>query len=190
MGQRTGEQAQCRSAANRQLTRRQALTGIGAAVMGAIAGCGGLSNDQPDELEYTVLHQTPTYVADDVALAVPDEIPAVSARNNADLLVLPGDTDASPEQAVDWLAADRTVALVGTTAESTWIGWVRSDAYADTFDDQGVADSEPDPQLLVAAAVGLRVPTYRHSWGNPPSDRDILEALDETLADVETRAPQ
>lgn len=190
MGQQTAERAQCRSDVNRQLTRRQALAGTGAAVVGAVAGCSGLGDDQPAELEYTILYQTPAYVADGVDLSVPEEIPTVSATNNAALLVLPGDTDATPAQAVDWLAADRTIALVGTTAESTWIDWVGSNAYADTFEDKGVADSEPDPHLLVGAAVGLRVPTFRHSWGNPPSDRDILEALDETLADIETRTPQ
>lgn len=175
----------------RRLTRRQVLAGAGIAAIGAVAGCSGVGgDDSPEEQEYTTLYQTPVYVADGVELAFPDEVPIVDAPINADLLVLPGNTDVEAEQAVDWLAADRAIALFGDAAEGTWISWVRSDAYSDTFDDQGVADGEPDPQLLVGAAVGLHVPTYRHTWGSEPQERDVLEALDEDLADIEARTPR
>lgn len=173
------------------LTRRQALAGVGVAVLGAVAGCGKAAPDDASaDQSYTTLHQTPTYVADGVGLSVPDEIPTVTATNNADLLVLPDDTDVEAEQAVDWLAADRAIALLGDAAERTWLAWARSDAYAETFDDRGFGDGEPDPQLVVGAAVGLHVSTYRHTWGNGPSDRDVLQALDEDLADIEAETPR
>jgi hypothetical protein len=172
------------------LTRRQALASAGVALLGAVAGCSDFTERSPEEQSYPTLRQTPVYVADGVDLAVPDDIPTVSATTNADLLVLPGDTDVGAEQAVEWLAADLVVALLGEAAEPTWIDWVRSDAYSETFEDRGLADGDPDPQLLVGAAVGLHVPTYRHTWGNEPDDSDILEALDEDLADIEERTPQ
>lgn len=172
------------------LTRRQALAGAAVATLGAVAGCGRAAPDSSGDRSHAVLHQTPTYVADGVDLTVPEEIPTVNATNNADLLVLPGDTDVEAQRAVDWLAADRAVALLGDGAERTWIAWARSDAYAETFDDRGFGDSEPDPQLLVGAAVGPHVSTYRHTWGNGPSDRDVLRALDEDLADIEAATPR
>lgn len=62
------------------------------------------------------------------------------------------------EQAVEWLADESALTLLGDEAESTWLAWVQSDACADTFDAQGFGDAEPDPDLLVAAAIGLDPP--------------------------------
>lgn len=174
----------------KQPSRRRVLAGVGAAAVGAVAGCGGIAHNEPPDADYAVLTHTPTYVADDVDLSVPEAVPTVSATTNADLLVLPGDTDVGAEQAVEWLAADRVVALLGEAAERTWIEWAESEAYGDAFDDRGLADADPDPQLLVGAAVGLHVRTYRHTWGNGPDDRDVLAALDEDLADIEASTPQ
>lgn len=172
------------------LTRRRLVRNAGVALSVAAAGCGTLPGDgTPDEQSYDRLQQTAVYVADDVSLSLPEEIPTVTATNNADLLVLPGDTDIEAQQAVDWLADERILALLGGSAEDTWLSWARSDAYDDTFQDEGVSDSEPDPQLLVAAAVGLHVTTYRHSWGDGPRDRDVLRKLDEDLTDLDTRTP-
>lgn len=179
-----------RSRRRAALTRRRALASVGVALLGAVAGCSDFTEPSTEEQSYPTLRQTPVYVADGVELSIPENVPTVSATTNADLLLLPGDTDVAAEQAVDWLAADRTIALLGNAAERTWIDWAGSDAYADAFEDRGLADGDPDPQLLVGAAVGLHVPTYRHTWGNEPDDRDILEALDEDLADIEERTPQ
>lgn len=181
----------CRRSPRRDvLTRRQALASAGVAFLGAVAGCSGVTERSPEEQSYPMLRQTPVYVADGVELSIPENVPTVSATNNADLVLLPGATDVKAQQAVDWLAADRAIALLGEAAEPTWIDWVRSDAYSETFEDRGVADGDPDPQLLVGAAVGLRVPTSRHTWANDPDDHDILAALDEDLADFEARTPR
>lgn len=175
-------------------SRRDFLAGASAALVGAVAGCSALVSDGPngprDDREYGRLQVTAVYVADGVDLSMPDEVETVTGPSNADLLVLPGGTDARAEQVVDWLADDRTLALLGDGAESTWLSWARSDTYRDTFDGGGYGDSDPDPQLLVAAAVGLDVTTYRHTWGDGPRDRDVLDALDEVLVDVATRTPR
>lgn len=169
--------------------RRRVLAATGAALSGAVAGCNaldGLAGDDAPE-SYERLQLTAVHVADEVDVSVPGEVSTVDARNNADLLVIPGDTDTGAEQAVEWLADGRVLALLGDSAEGTWLEWTQSDAYGDTFDNQGYSDSEPDPDLLVAAAVDLRVTTYRHTWGNGPRDRDVLRALDEALVDIEQR---
>ncbi len=185
----TGRWRQADSA--RRLTRRRVLTGGGAVVAGAMTGCSALSGgESTDDLTFTRLDQTAVFVADGVDLAVPEEVPTVSATNNADLLVLPADTDVGSEQAVDWLANERVIAVVGGDAESTWHGWARSDEFEDAFRRDGFSDSEPDPSLLVGAAVGLDVTTYRHSWADGPRNRDVLRALDEDLTDIESKTPQ
>lgn len=94
------------------------------------------------------------------------------------------------EQAVEWLADESALTLLGDEAESTWLAWVQSDACADTFDAQGFGDAEPDPDLLVAAAIGLDTPRYSRTWSDGPRDRDVLRALDETRVDIENRTPQ
>lgn len=171
-------------------SRRHVISGIGVALAGAVAGCTAFGNEEsPGDQSYMQLQQTAVYLADGVDLSVPGEVETVDAPTNADLLVLPGETAVEADQAVTWLADERVIALLGGAAESTWLTWAQSDAYRETFDEQGVSDSEPDPSLLVAGAVDLQVPTYRHSWSGDARDRDILRALDEDLTDIESRTP-
>ncbi len=171
-------------------TRRGVLAGAGAALGSAMAGCAALpGGGSTDDRAYERLHLTAVYVDDGVDLSVPDELQTVRATTNADLLVLPADTGTDAGQAVEWLADDRVVALLGDGAEATWLDWARSDAYGDAFGEGGTADAEPDPYLLVAGAVGLDVSTYRHSWSDGPRDRDVLRALDEVLVDLESKTP-
>lgn len=113
----------------------------------------------------------------------------MSAPADADLLVIPGDTTIGAAQAVEWLTDDRVLALLGSTAEATWLDWAQSEPFAEAFDPGGYADGEPDPLLLVAAKVGQDVPTYRHSWGGTPRNRDLLRAMDEDLAAIASRTP-
>lgn len=154
--------------------------------MGALGGCAALrGDDAPDDLEFERLQRTPVYRDDGVDLSLPEEVPTVSATNNADLILLSGEPDVDAERAVEWLADNRVLALLGDAAESTWLAWVESDAYTDTFNTEGAADSEPDPDLLVAAAFELDVTRYGHTWSDGPRDRDVLRALDEILVDIE-----
>lgn len=170
-------------------TRRETL-GSAAALAAALAGCAApFVDDAPEDQSYDRLHRTAVYLDPDVDLSVPDDVPTVAATNNADLLVLPGDTASGPDQAVDWLADDLVLALLGEGAEPRWLDWSGSDAFEATFDTRGAADAEPDPTLVVAAAIGLDVTTYRHSWADGPRDRDVLRALDEALVDVAARTP-
>lgn len=172
------------------MTRRRTLLAGGAALAVGLAGCTARTTDgTPAELAFERLDLTAVYVHADVDLAVPDDVPTVSAKTNADLLVLPGDSNADAEQVVEWLADERVLALLGDTAEGTWLAWARSEAFDEHFERRGSSDAEPDPDLLVAAAVGLDVPTYRHTWSDSPSDRDVLRALDEILVDLEPRTP-
>ncbi|MFB6140868.1 MAG: hypothetical protein ABEJ26_10585 [Halosimplex sp.] len=173
------------------LTRRTALrAGVGA-LLGSLAGCSALPTDssEPDDLTFERLDATAVYVADGVELSLPAEIQTVEATNNADLLLLSDEPDADAERAVEWLADDRVLALLGDGAEATWLSWARSDAFRDAFGDDGIADSEPDPWLLVGAAIGTAVKTYRNSWSDGPRDRDVLRALDERLAAIERETP-
>lgn len=180
---------------NHHLTRRQALAGTGATLVGTIAGCASLPDEESEdgpagESAYERLQRTAVYVDSDVDLSIPDDVPTVSAPNNADLIVLPGDTEVGAERAVDWLADERVLALLGDESEPTWLAWVRSDVYTDTFRGEGAGDAEPDPNLLVAAAIDVTVTTYRFTWGEGPRDRDVLQRLDETLDDIQARTPQ
>lgn len=175
----------------RSATRRHALRVTGLALLGGLSGCASSSPDPPATTDVTFdrLDVTAVYVADDIELSMPPEVETVEGRHNADLLVLPGDTDADAERAAEWLTADRIVALLGESAESTWIAWARSDTFEETFENGGYSDAQPDPTLLVGASVGQYVKTYRYSWGDEPTDSDVLEALDETLVTVEQETP-
>jgi hypothetical protein len=175
----------------RHCTRRTALRTGCLALLGSLAGCSALptGTSGAEDLTFERLDVTAVYVAEGVELSVPAEVQTVSAAHNADLLVLPGDTGADADQVVEWFADDRTVALLGDRSEATWLSWARSDAFEDAFANEGFADSEPDPSLIVGARIGQYVRTYRHSWADGPRDRDVLRALDESLVDVEEETP-
>ena len=116
-------------------TRRNALRACGIAALSSLAGCSALSRDGSDTEtpSYERLDVTPVYVADGTDLTTPTEIETVDATNNADLLVLPDDTDTDAKQAVEWLIEDRVIALLGERAEVPWLSWTRSDAFTDVF---------------------------------------------------------
>ncbi|RDZ63860.1 hypothetical protein C5B90_12135 [Haloferax sp. Atlit-12N] len=174
-----------------QYTRRNALRACGIAALSSLAGCSALPPDDSnaEQPSYERLDVTPVYIADGVDLSTPADIETVSAPHNADLLVLPDETDTDATQAVEWLIDDRVLALLGEKAETTWLSWVRSDAFNDVFDTQGYSESEPAPSLVVGAKVGLRTTTSRYSWGDKPANRDVLRALDESLVAIENRTP-
>lgn len=175
----------------RQFTRRRVLRVGGAALFGSLAGCSSTPMDEsdPQDLTFDRLDVTAVYVADEVDLSMPEEIETVTATNNADLLVLPDETDVDADQAAGWLAADRVLALLGDSSEATWLSWARSESFEDAFENRGYSDSEPDPSLLIGAQIGSYVKTYRRSWSDGPRDRDILRALDETLVAIEQETP-
>lgn len=171
-------------------TRRRTLLAASSGVIASLAGCAALTNDgTEEELSFDQLQRTTVYVDEAVELAMPADVPTASTTENADLLVLPGDPAIVAQQAVNWLAEERILALVGSASEATWLDWAQSDPFTETFGPGGYADGEPDPLLLVAAKIGETVPTYRHSWGDTPRDRDLLRALDEDLADIANRTP-
>lgn len=175
------------------LHRRRLLAATAATLTAAVAGCSslpGMAEDTPADLTFDKLHETPTYVAEDADLSMPEEVPLVEAATDADLLLLPGDTGVDPQQAADWLADDRAIALLGDAAEPTWIDWERSDAFDETFENDGYGDASPDPDLLVGAAVEMRTTTYNRTWSDGPRERDLLRALDEILVDMAEHTPR
>lgn len=168
-----------------QQTRRGVIQGASALALFALAGCSerpvqsASSSPTPD---YERLRRTATYVSDDVGLRLPEEVPHVEAPTNADLIVVHGNPSTGAEQVVSWLAADRRVALLGDRAQETWLAWTRSETYRDTFGDQARGEGDPDPHLLVAAATDTAVTTDRYSWTDLPSNRDLLQSLEDALS--------
>lgn len=173
------------------LSRRHTLTALGTVLTGALAGCTSVidGNGTPTEQSYPHLEQTQVYLDDTVELSLPNAVPTVTEPDAAGLIILPGQTDAEADTVVDWLANDRVIALVGEGAENTWISWVQSDAYGETFDTAGYGRSNPKPDLLIAAAIVSNVTRFNKTWGNGPDDIDIIRKLDETLADIDALTP-
>jgi hypothetical protein len=175
-----------------RLTRRRLLQSAGTLSVAGLAGCSGLWNRSPSTTatpEYDHLRRTATYLSDDVGLRLPDDVPRVESPANADLLVVHGKPAVDAEQAVAWLADGRVVALLGDSAQQTWVEWTGSDEYRDAFGGQGRSESDPSPHLLVAAAKETAVMTSRFSWGDLPSNGELLRSLEEALGDVTTWTP-
>ena len=116
-------------------TRRRFLAALTIPAVGAAAGCqvdiSVGSTPTPEPLD-AVRHER-VYVADSLSLSTPDGVYSAASPGEADVVVVPGDTDRSNATIVDWLAADRYVAFVGGAAQDTWHAVQRSDAYAATF---------------------------------------------------------
>ena len=171
-----------------ELPRRRLLETMTTLPVVLLAGCSALSDSTstPTPIpSYNHLRNTPVYRSDDVGLRIPDRLPTVEAPTNADLIVIHGNPAVDAEQAVTWLADERAVALLGDSAQSTWIEWTQSGVYRETFDSKGQSEATPEPHLLVAAATGTTATTYRYSWNGLPSNTQLLDALDDAMADIE-----
>lgn len=170
-----------------ELRRRRFLQATTALSVAALAGCSALSDSASTPTptpSYDYLTNTPIYRSDDVGLRLPDRVPTVEAPTNADLIVVHGNPAVDAEQAVTWLAADRAVALLGDSAQNTWTEWTQSDAYRETFQSNGRSEATPEPHLLVAAAAETTAATYRYSWSDLPSNPQLLDSLDDAMADI------
>lgn len=171
-------------------SRRRFLYTSGTLSIFGLAGCARLSNSDPSEnqsREYDHLTETTIYVADDVGLRLPEDATQTDEPDNAELVVLHGNLAVTAEQVVTWLTEDRVIALLGDQAQQSWLDVVQSDPYSEAFDSEGYGVGDPAPHLLVGVAVEDRTTTYRKSWGNQPSNDDLLGALDETLGDIQAR---
>jgi hypothetical protein len=167
-------------------TRRRFLQGVSAISVASLAGCSVLSDDSTPTPtpEYDTLEGTPTYRGDDVGLGLPEAVPRADSPSGAELIVVHGNPSVDADQAISWLADGRAVALLGDAAAETWREWTSSDAYAEAFDDRGRAESDPEPHLLVAGANETTVRTNRYSWADLPSNAELVESLDEAVADI------
>lgn len=166
-----------------EATRRRFLAGASASFALALAGCGRDADQDatPTPIEYDHLGQRTLYPADGLGLTVPENLETTQTRDGATLFLLPGTTDVAATQAVEWLDSQRVVALLGDGAEGTWLDWARSDAYAETFGRGGVADPDPDPDLVVLRWNGQGVSPHHYTWGNPYDDADVFEAIEDAL---------
>jgi hypothetical protein len=175
-----------------ELTRRHLLQATGTLTVVALAGCSALSDRTATPTQthsYNHLRTTAIYRSDDIGVRIPERLPTVEAPTNADLIVIHGNPSVDSEQAVRWLADDRAVALLGDRAQSTWTEWTQSDAYRNAFESKGRDEGDPEQHLIVAAAVGTTATTFRYSWDGLPSNAQLLDALDEAVADIETLTP-
>lgn len=171
------------------LSRRRLLQSASMVSFLGLSGCTSLSNSDSTSYspEYDQLRNTAIYVADDVGLRLPENATRVDAPENAELLILHGNLAVTAQQVVTWLKEGRIIALLGDRAEDSWFDVTQSEPYRETFDSEGFGDAEPDPQLLIAAAIENRTTTYRKTWGDQPDNNELLAALDETMTDIETR---
>lgn len=168
-------------------TRRRLLQAAGALPAVTLAGCSAAFDSSEAATatpDYEQLPQTAVYTADDVGIRLPETVERVTAPANADLVVVHGNPSVDAEQAVTWLADERAVALLGDRAQETWLDWAETEPYRDAFGSEGRAAGDPAPHLLVAAASGTDVTTYRYSWGDQPSNADLVRALDDAMADI------
>lgn len=173
-----------RGGMNVSATRRRILATSGVAIGGALAGCMDLRGSENTPDEYETLQQRPIYVAAGVDLSVPDQVQIVDAPGDADLIVMPDTPDVEAARIVTWLEQTRAIALLGEESQSTWLSWVQSDAYVEAFDPEGIAEGDPEPDLLIAWDAGSEVSTAHYHWWTGPTDNDVLHALNETLEDI------
>lgn len=128
----------------RHCTRRRILRGSSLVLFGSLTGCSALSDAPSDaeDLRFDRLDVRAVYVADGAEISMPAAIETVDNPYNAHVLVLPAETDVDAAQVVEWLIDDRVVALLGDEAEATWLSWTRSEAFEDTFANEGYSDAE------------------------------------------------
>lgn len=176
----------------KRLPRREVVSRTCALSIAALAGCSNRTHDSPSSTEapdYDRLEETSVFVSDDVGIRLPEAVQRASKPTNADFVVLHANPSVEPETAVSWLADGRAIALLGDSAQETWLEWTGSEPYRDEFGGDAGSRAEPAPHLLVARYVDSIVQTSRFSWGNQPSNRDIVQTLEESLGDLATPTP-
>lgn len=175
-------QNEMRTLGTHPITRRTFLAGTGTTLLAGLPGCTNPSRPtETQSPDFVLLDVTATYIHDDLDLDADDELPLVSTPTNADLIILPANTDTATERAIEWLTTPRSIALLGDTAQDTWLTWSTSEEYRDTFGGAGSATANPAPQLIVAIPDNLDVHTYRYSWAQKPTDTQVLEAIEEAM---------
>lgn len=164
------------------------IAGVGGMPAVALAGCSdGAGGETPTPVAYDHLGRRSVYVAPSLDIQVPATVSTVGSRADADVYLLPGETDVGARRAADWLADGQIVALLGPAAEATWLDWVRSRAFADALGRQGAAESEPDPDLLVAIPREDIVATSRATWARGYDGTDVFQHLEEALGHERVR---
>lgn len=166
--------------------RRYVLTALGTALTGTLAGCSELSSE-----EYENLQEHPVYIDLNVELSIPDTMQIVDAPKDANLIVIPDTHDIAAPQAVEWLKQKRVIALLGGEAWSTWLSWVETDAYEETFEHPDmVGERLPDSRLVITWPTPAAALTAQYRLESEPSDSDILTALDNTIEDIRPRTTE
>lgn len=173
------------------MRRRSLLASLAAGGFAAVAGCTSLaSDDDPVEEtpnDYDLLATQRVYVAPDVSLTLPGDVPQVDDPGDANVVVLPGTTGVGSETGIDWLASGTGVAFVGSEGQATLVEWMESDAYDETFDSNAVAVGSPPPDFLVAFGIERQyVSKHGFTWNDTsdPADDRYLAALEEAIGDA------
>lgn len=134
-------------------TRRALLATVATGTVGAIAGCGSLTNDDASlgPPEPRGLASATLFLADAVSLPQSADVDAVDDPSDADLAVFPA-ADASVTPAVEALGADVPVAIAGEAALGTLLAVCR-----DADRPYGFASNGWNSRTQVAGAV----PSFR-----------------------------
>jgi hypothetical protein len=169
-------------------SRRALLRRTGTALLAGLAGCAGPLDPSGDGTgttttpAFTRLRETPVFVADGVTLALPDGVTRAESAADAGLVLLPPDPDVDPATAVDWLADGTVLAVVGRPADEFVIDVKQSDAAHPEFGTQGYGDPRNPVDVMGAFAVGDQfISTSAFSYGEPPSDEQVVGDLEEIL---------
>lgn len=187
-------------------TRRRFLGAVSVGLLGGVAGCQidvSIGDSTPTPEPYDALQHERVYVARSLSLTPPEGVYEASAPEEADVIVLPASHDRAQGLLVEWLRAGKHVALVGSSAESSYHELKESRLYANTYgqpqgrskscaasggsggDGATPTECEP-PELLVAWEVdGERVTSYRRTWGgtDEPTATQVFQGIEAAFDD-------
>lgn len=185
-------------------TRRDLLAALSVSAVGALAGCSDVLGEgsTPTPRSYPVLDGRTVYVDPALELSPPATVETVDSPGEADVVVVPADTDRGPSAIVHWLARGRYVVLLGGDAQATWHDVRDSGAYeamlgerearastcsAGESDVGGSAgatpDCEPPDMILAREATEIPATTVGTTWGgtDDPTARQVFEAIAEGI---------
>lgn len=158
-------------------TRRALLSAVTTGAVGTLAGCRSLTNDQASlgPPEATGLSAATLWLGDGVTLPPSASVDTVAEPTDADLAVFPA-SETTVEPAVETLAADVPVAVVGEDALGTLL------AVCDGAErSYGFASNGWDSQTGVAGAVPAGDALNTHVFATTELPRDLPWALGDLL---------
>jgi|APHM01.1.fsa_nt_gi hypothetical protein len=172
------------------ITRRRTVVALAGLSTCGLSGCLSGLTGSDGNIEYDYIDNRPVYISENIDLEFPPQMNRVTDTGDADAVVLSPDTQASIEQIVDWLRAQKAVSVSGNANRTfeTWNVWEDTDLYQEVHQSRGRAETPPpdnSTRVHVKWKKGDIVASFSSDLDSNPDGNKIVELIDMALESMD-----